>query len=683
MTPVADPLRRSRGQRVSPAAIALRTLAPAAYGAALLGGLFSPSHVGSPSALSLLGAFIAYFLWRIYQLAVGSQGAELERVEIGVLALLALSTVVEAIAPPLAWAQTAYAMLLVGLAAVIPLSAVLVLPLLAVPLWRSAPAAIAHLVLLAGVAGTALALAKWRHLRLQRAYDKVRLDQEHLDGQTGANSPRKQELSRLDDLLYNYLQEVKEHAQAHGAVLVMVSPKGQLFVRELVSDSPNLREDRVFNLTSTTFQWILENRKPLSVGSLGDPAARLGYYSGRVAVKSFLGVPVVASGEVHGVLALDHLKENAFDDAHLTMLKVAAHQVATILTQIHDLERWKRKSRAFEHLYEFFKGLVGCGSVPEVLDLLLGTVQTRLQPEFAALALVGEGGRLRFEAVSGAPWAYLKGREFDPGDGLCGWVLQTGPYLHYQQPREGSRRPLFSSEIKEPKLGSLILQSVRDAGRPVGLLCVGSSALNAFDQSSVQFCDFLAQAGAQGVSLLRARVELERLATTDALTGLSNRRVFFERLQGEVTRSRRYEQPLSLLLLDVDHFKKINDVHGHPAGDEALRAIAGSVGAFARETDLAARYGGEEFAVLLPSTTEAGARILAERVRTGIAALTVEWEKKPIPLRVSIGVATLEPEPDHGERLVARADQALYAAKQTGRDKVVMYSQIREYASWK
>jgi len=683
MAPNTDPLRRTRRGRPSPGIIALRALAPAAYGAALLGGLFGPTRVLNAGALALLAAFIAYFLWRIHQLAMHSQGTEFERAEIGLLAVLALSTVLEVASPPPAWSLSAYAVLLVGLATVIPLSAVLVLPLVAVPLWRSAPASIAHLALVAAAAAAALNLEKRRHRRVQRAYDKVRLDQEHLEGQAGASTPGKQELSRLDDLLYGYLQEVKEHARAHGAVLVVASPRGELFVRELVSDSHNIREDRVFNLDGTTFHWILENRKPLSVGSLADPSARLGYYSGKVAVKSFLGVPVIEGEEVQGVLALDHLKPNAFDDAHLTMLKVAAHQVATILTQIHDLERWKRKSRAFEHLYDFFKGLVGCASVPEVLALLLGTVQARQQPEFAALALLGEGGTLRFEAVNGPQWAYLEGKEFDPAEGLSGWVLETGPYLHYEQPREGSRRPLFSKDIKEPKLGSLILQSLRDGDRAVGLLCVGSSALKAFDQGSVQFCELLAQAGAQGVSLLQARVELERLATTDSLTNLANRRVFFDRLHAEVTRCRRYEHGLSLLLLDVDHFKKINDVHGHPAGDAALRAVARSVAGFARETDLAARYGGEEFVVLLPSTTEAGARILAERVRTGIAALTVEWEKKPIPLRVSIGVASLEPEPDNGERLVARADQALYAAKQTGRDKVVMYSQIREYASWK
>ncbi|MEW6489219.1 MAG: sensor domain-containing diguanylate cyclase [Thermodesulfobacteriota bacterium] len=685
--PRANPRRRARRARGenSPAApaLALRALVPAAHGAALLGGLFSPEPGLRPAALAALAGFIGYFLWRIQALVFRPRTSDLERAEVGLLAALGLSTALEAAGVPAAWALAAHAVLLVALAASVSFPALLVLPLAAVPLWKGDVSALLHLELVAGAAGVAALFEKRRRGRLQLTLDKLRLDQEHLDGPPQAGVGARRELSRFDDLLYTHLQQVKEHAGAHGAVLVVASPRGELFVRELVSDSHDLREDRVLNLEGTAFSWVLENRKPLSVGNLRDPASRLGYYGPGVPVRSFLGVPVLDGEQVQGVLAVDHLRENAFGETQAAFLKVGAHQVATILTQLRDLEQWKRRSNDYQHLHDFSKSLVTSRSVPEVLDLFLVTLQTRVKPDFSALALRAEEGRLRFHKVGDGRWAEWEGREFPAADGLAGWVLDGGPYLYYETPREGARRPLFSRELRAPEFGSLILQPLRAGGEAIGILCAASLSARAFDPAAVQFCEFLAQHGAQGLCLLRAHEELDRLARSDALTGLANRREFFARLAAEIQRSRRYEHGLSLLLLDVDHFKKVNDVHGHPAGDAVLRAVARALAGFARETDLAARHGGEEFALLLPSTAEAGARAVAERVRAGIEALQVEWEGKVLPVRASLGLAALEGDLEGADALVARADQALYAAKQTGRNKVVAYSEIREYASWR
>ena len=160
--------------------------------------------------------------------------------------------------------------------------------------------------------------------------------------------------------------------------------------------------------------------------------------------------------------------------------------------------------------------------------------------------------------------------------------------------------------------------------------------------------------------------ELEALATTDGLTGLKNRRTFGSELAEEHARALRYHQPLSLLLLDVDHFKQYNDAFGHPAGDAVLRSVAEILGRTARDTDLAARYGGEEFAVILPFTDEAGALAIGERVRAGIAA--GDWEKRPVTVSVGAGTVSLDtPTPDS---LIACADNALYRSKEAGRNRV-------------
>ncbi|MFU8855417.1 MAG: diguanylate cyclase domain-containing protein [Deferrisomatales bacterium] len=684
MPPSAEPRHQARPPAgTAAAALALRALAPAAHGAALLAGLFDPEQGLHPSALVLLVAFIAYFLWRIHALVVRSRSPDLERAEVGLLAALALSTALVVAGAPPAWSLAAHAILLIALASTVPLPAVLVLPLAAFPLWRDTLAPLIHLELVAAAAGVASLLEKRHRRRLQLALDKLRLDQEHLEGEPSAPEGPRRDLSRLDDLLYNYLQEVKEHTGAHGAALVVTTPRGGLFLRELVSDSHDIREDRVFNLEGTAFQWVLENRKPLSVGALRDARARLGYYGPGVAVKSFLGVPIVEGDQVQGVLAVDQLQENAFSEAHSTVLKVAAHQVGTILTQLRELEHWKRRSLDFQHLHDFSKSLVTCRSVPEVLSISLAALQARIKPDFCAVALLDGEGRLRFDAVGDPRWAEWEGVAFSPADGLAGWVLESGQYLQYDTPREGARRPLFSHELPAPDFGSLILQPLRASAEPIGILCAASVPPKAFDPAAVQFCEVLSQHGAQGICLLRAHEELGHLAARDELTGLANRRVFSERLAAEVQRSRRCGQALSVLLLGVDHLKKITDLHGHLAGDAVLQAVARTLAAVARATDLAARYNGEELAVLLPNTPEDGALALAERVRAGVQALTVSWGERPLALRVSLGAATLEGESEGPEDLAARVDKALYAARHTGRNKVVAFSEIREYASWK
>ena len=175
---------------------------------------------------------------------------------------------------------------------------------------------------------------------------------------------------------------------------------------------------------------------------------------------------------------------------------------------------------------------------------------------------------------------------------------------------------------------------------------------------------------------LRRRYRTERvlseLAATDALTGLANRRILDERLRLEWDRAQRSAEPLTLLMIDVDHFKAFNDRHGHHGGDEALRTVAQVIGTnIRRPADLAARYGGEEFAVVLPHTDAKGAEVIAEHIRSSIEHLPrVAGDERPIT--VSIGMSTWDKRSRMSlEALLLSADQALYEAKHTGRNRIV------------
>lgn len=179
--------------------------------------------------------------------------------------------------------------------------------------------------------------------------------------------------------------------------------------------------------------------------------------------------------------------------------------------------------------------------------------------------------------------------------------------------------------------------------------------------------------------LEEANADLHRLSLTDPLTGVPNRRHFDEKLDAEFGRHRRLSAPLSLAMVDVDHFKEFNDRHGHPVGDECLRAVAEALSAVAhRSADVVARYGGEEFAVLLPETDADGARRTGERMLEVVRALRLSsGEHEASQVTVSVGLTTRVPDGTEGsESLVAEADEALYQAKRNGRDRVFVTNVI-------
>ncbi len=165
---------------------------------------------------------------------------------------------------------------------------------------------------------------------------------------------------------------------------------------------------------------------------------------------------------------------------------------------------------------------------------------------------------------------------------------------------------------------------------------------------------------------------LRFLATTDALTGVANRRSLLRRAEHEFRRARRYGRPMALLLLDLDHFKKVNDTWGHFAGDEALKAVCTACLGSLRGSDMLGRLGGEEFAVLLPETDVEDACGTAERMRHVVELLEVDWHGRKIRVTVSIGLATIEPSDPDIYSLMRRADLALYTAKDVGRNRVVL-----------
>ncbi len=253
-----------------------------------------------------------------------------------------------------------------------------------------------------------------------------------------------------------------------------------------------------------------------------------------------------------------------------------------------------------------------------------------------------------------------------------GWLDGDEPRLYC--PREGADGlPERAVQRREPLISPggdvLLLPLLSRENEVAGLIVLETQGRYGEDDARVAAA-FL-QPAAVAIDNARLFSEVKRLATTDDLTGISNRRHFLQLGERLFETARRYGQPLSVLMLDVDHFKRVNDRHGHAVGDQVLRAIALRCKDTLRSADLLGRYGGEEFAMLLPMTqAESAQSLLAERIRRAIAHEPFPTRTGPVSVTASIGMATLSPVIESLEALLIRADASLYEAKAAGRDRV-------------
>jgi two-component system, cell cycle response regulator len=230
--------------------------------------------------------------------------------------------------------------------------------------------------------------------------------------------------------------------------------------------------------------------------------------------------------------------------------------------------------------------------------------------------------------------------------------------------------PVFSHPMRIKDYESLLVVPLIVKDQVIGTFTVAAQRPGAFPNDRREMLGVIANQVATSMQNARMYEVVEEQATTDGLTGLVNHRTFQERFSAMLGRAERRNFAVSLLLTDIDHFKKVNDTYGHPTGDEVLRRVAAILRGSARKIDITARYGGEEFAIVLPEIDEANCLPFAEKIRQIVERTEFKFENVRIPVTISMGIASVEGDVTDTQTIIKRADERLYEAKASGRNRV-------------
>lgn len=301
-----------------------------------------------------------------------------------------------------------------------------------------------------------------------------------------------------------------------------------------------------------------------------------------------------------------------------------------------------------------------------VADALLGSIVDTFDFERAALLGARDGARLELLSHHGEVDGNVAGYR-QPGAGSVLEAAASSRTTQLFSSLDPSADPWLSALM--PGVRNLVVVPLSTEGRTIGTLAIEHRirAGSRIERRIVNMLERFASHGALALRNAWLLDEVQELAATDALTKLANRMTFQDSLESELQRALREDGDLTLLMLDIDHFKKLNDTRGHQAGDDVLRRVAATLREQRRPYDVAARYGGEEFALILPGVAPGDAAPIGERVRAAIAANGCE-------VTASLGLATFPADASSSDALVGAADEALYRSKHGGRNRVTQYS---------
>jgi len=499
--------------------------------------------------------------------------------------------------------------------------------------------------------------------------------------QVSEDGRRARQLDRaaeLDEALARLVRLARASLGAHAAIYFDVDRQREAAYLRAADGPSNLVRGSVMGLGEDPFAFVLDRRAAFYATDFKRLLWSLPYYKGEVRVGSLLAVPVWTAEVVSGVLVADMLEIQALTGGAHELLESFAAMAADVILRTRASLGREEVGQEFKAVYAVSRDLAALTERAPVNRLLLRSAR-QLVPLEAAAVVMEDEAETRYVVEAGHGWAHeLEGREVAITERTwAAWVLRSGDDSCLLDDVAGHENPMPILVLDEgpDRAESLLAVPLKASTRTLGALML-MGRRGAFDATASRVLGVLANQAAAALSTIQMKDRIRDMAMRDGLTGLYNRRAFDDQLRHALGREDRQKGRLGLVLLDIDHFKKLNDTFGHPAGDAVLRHTAHVVERHLRRADEAARFGGEEFALILPNTEEAGAVRLAERVQGAVEKAQLVFEGARLSVTVSLGVAVWPSDGQDEEALIAAADRALYAAKQAGRNRVVSASAL-------
>lgn len=397
----------------------------------------------------------------------------------------------------------------------------------------------------------------------------------------------------------------------------------------------------------------------------------------RNGVHAIVGAPVRAGTQILGVIAVYRMREGmGFSQRDMEIIEALGRQAGTAIQNARLYEAALQES---DRRHALYKASVEIGAAldSETLYTTIHRAAARLMACSAIAIAIFDQEKHEIDYVYMVDGNGRRPASRLPVErGLLGYVIRYGASLRILN-SDPQLEDLFQAEPfgeGEDECHAVLATVMAAGDRVIGGITVQSQQPDAYSATDLSALEMLAATAAIAIQNAHLFAQVQQLATVDPLTGVPNRRSFYDAASREIDRCARYGHHLSVIMIDADHFKSVNDQYGHMAGDQVLSAIAARCQDNLREVDMVARYGGEEFVVLLPETSHPQALQVAERLRERIVSTPIPTDAGPVSVTISLGVASSAGPPTPPiDDLLELADRALYSAKAAGRDQVWGY----------
>ncbi len=445
--------------------------------------------------------------------------------------------------------------------------------------------------------------------------------------------------------------------------------------------------------------WVLKTKTPVLISSIKNVKQNLIYYTKDIPVRSLYAAPIFMNIEknvpeskrdVVGILIIDSMDKNVFGDKEKLIVSVISDRISEIIDRFQLSEQAKLSTQELNSFYEFTQKLNSTDSWEAVMDHILDTLGNSIEADFVGISgFNDEESVSTLTRISYKDKSHLEGNEIPYTDTLT-WLVHEGKnYFNTDNLSARTKyKSIFGKEI-DFALGVKNIKSVliypivekipqeQDQDAPIfGSVVLARKDRLPFVESEIGLARIVCSEAAKFIKTSLSHQKVRELSLRDGLTGIYNYRHFQEMLDYTVAHSDRYDEKASLILIDVDNLKEVNDSYGHQAGDSVLSFVGKVLVESLRKIDVQARYGGDEFAVILPNTNKRGSLVVAQKIKSSIKNMPFKFKGDEINITLSIGISTYPDNAPDGEILIEKADRALYESKDQGKDKVVHYQDI-------